>query len=44
MPFHSREESIMKNPLDSIAGTIVSGLVLTVVLYYFARHFLLVAG
>jgi hypothetical protein len=34
----------MKNPLDTIAGTIVSGLVLTVVLYYFARHFLVVAG
>lgn len=31
----------MKNPLDTIAGTIVSGLVLTVVLYLFARNFLL---
>lgn len=34
----------MKNPLDSITGTIISGLVLTVVLYYFARHFLVAAG
>jgi hypothetical protein len=34
----------MKNPLDSIAGTIVTGLVLTVVLYLVAKHFLLVAG
>jgi hypothetical protein len=31
----------MKNPLDSIAGTIVSGLVLTVILYVFVRQFLL---
>lgn len=30
----------MKNPLDSIAGTIVAGLVLVVILYFFARHFL----
>jgi hypothetical protein len=30
----------MKNPLDSIAGTIASGLALVVVLYFFARHFL----
>ena len=27
----------MKNPLDSLWGTVVSGLVLTVVLYYLAR-------
>ena len=32
----------MKNPLDSITGTIVSGLVLTLVLYLFARHFLVI--
>jgi len=31
----------MKNPLDSITGTIVSGLVLTVILYVFVRQFLL---
>jgi len=30
----------MKNPLDSISGTIVSGLVLTVILYVFAINFL----
>jgi hypothetical protein len=30
----------MKNPLDSIWGTIISGLVLTVILYVFARGFL----
>jgi hypothetical protein len=30
----------MKNPLDSITGTIISGLVLTVVLYVFAKNFL----
>lgn len=34
----------MKNPLDSIAGTIVSGLVLTVILYFFAANFLLRAA
>jgi hypothetical protein len=31
----------MKNPLDSIVGTIVSGLVLTVVLYFFVANFLM---
>jgi len=31
----------MKNPLDSITGTIVSGLVLTVILYVFVRQFLI---
>ena len=30
----------MKNPLDSLAGTIVSGLVLTAVLYYVVKTFL----
>ncbi len=34
----------MKNPLDSIWGTIISGLVLTVILYFFVRNFLVVAG
>jgi len=27
----------MKNPLDSLWGTVISGVVLTVVLYYLAR-------
>lgn len=31
----------MKNPLDSISGTIISGLVLTVILYFFVVNFLL---
>lgn len=30
----------MKNPLDSITGTLIAGLVLTVILYYFAKNFL----
>jgi hypothetical protein len=34
----------MKNPLDSILGTIISGLVLTVILYVFVRHFLGLTG
>ena len=28
----------MKNPLDSLWGTVISGLVLTVVLFYLARQ------
>ena len=35
-----REETPMKTPLDSIAGTIISGLVLTVILYFFVINFL----
>ncbi len=31
----------MKNPLDSITGTLISGLVLTVILYLFVPQFLL---
>ncbi len=31
----------MKNPLDSILGTIISGLVLTLILLVFAHNFLL---
>jgi uncharacterized membrane protein YkvI len=31
----------MKNPLDSIPGTIVSGLILTVILYFFLKNFIL---
>ena len=27
----------MKNPLDSLWGTVITGLILTVVLYYLAR-------
>lgn len=34
----------MKNPLDSITGTIISGLILTVILYYVVRNFLVAAG
>jgi len=34
----------MKNPLDTITGTIISGLVLTVILYLFVAKFLLVGG
>jgi uncharacterized integral membrane protein len=34
----------MKNPLDSIWGTIISGLVLTVILYVFAHNFLVSVG
>lgn len=30
----------MKNPLDSIWGTIISGLVVTIILYFFAWNFL----
>ena len=30
----------MKNPLDSLWGTIISGLVLTVILYYVVKNFL----
>jgi len=38
------EERTMKNPLDSLWGTVIAGLVLTVVLYVFANNFLLIAG
>ncbi len=31
----------MKNPLDSLWGTVISGLILTIVLYVFATHFLI---
>ena len=30
----------MKNPLDSLWGTVISGLVLTLVLHMIIRHFL----
>jgi hypothetical protein len=42
-PHAQQEETVMKNPLDSILGTIISGLVLTVVLFFFARNFLIVS-
>lgn len=31
----------MKNPLESVAGTIVSGLILTLVLVMFLKNFIL---
>lgn len=31
----------MKNPLDSLWGTVISGLILTIVLYYVAINFLI---
>ena len=34
------KESIMKNPLDSLWGTVISGFVLTAVLYVFVKNFL----
>ena len=34
----------MKNPLDSVSGTIIAGVVLTVVLYIFANGFLSPGG
>lgn len=30
----------MKNPLDSLWGTVISGLILTLVLYVFVKNFL----
>lgn len=30
----------MKNPLESVTGTIISGLILTVVLVFFLKNFL----
>jgi hypothetical protein len=34
----------MKNPLDSIVGTIIAGFVLTAILYVFVTNFLLQAA
>jgi len=31
----------VKNPLDSLWGTVISGLILTLVLYVFIKNFLL---
>jgi hypothetical protein len=36
-------EHAMKNPLESVTGTIISGVILTVVLVFFLKNFL-VAG
>jgi hypothetical protein len=38
----SQGANAMKNPLDSLWGTIISGLVLTVILYFIVRS--LIAG
>src|SRR5258708_4940811 len=32
-----REEGTMKNPLDSLWGTVIAGFVLTVILYYIVK-------
>jgi hypothetical protein len=37
---YSKEERTMKNPLDSLWGTVIAGVVLTAVLFVFARNFL----
>jgi len=37
---YSDKERSMKNPLDSLWGTVIAGLVLTAVLVFFARNFL----
>ena len=34
------EERTMKNPLDSLWGTVIAGFVLTAVLYVFVKNFL----
>jgi len=34
----------MKNPLDSITGTIISGFVLTIILYFVVKNFLVAAA
>ncbi len=30
----------MKNPLDSLWGTVISGLILTLILYYIVEYYL----
>ncbi|OJW85657.1 MAG: hypothetical protein BGO62_15830 [Thiobacillus sp. 65-1402] len=37
---YSMEGEIMKNPLDSLWGTVIAGVALTAVLFVFARNFL----
>jgi hypothetical protein len=34
----------MKNPLESVAGTIISGVLLTLVLVFFLKNFMSVGG
>ncbi len=34
----------MKNPLDSLWGTVITGVVLTVILYFVARAIMLPVG
>jgi hypothetical protein len=34
----------MKNPLESIAGTIISGVLLTLALVFFLKNFIVVGG
>lgn len=34
----------MKNPLESVTGAIVSGLILTIVLVFFLKNFVLAGG
>jgi hypothetical protein len=36
-PVRQREEEKMKNPLDSLWGTVIAGVVLTVILYYIVK-------
>ena len=36
-PLGCEQETPMKNPLDSLWGTVISGLVLTIILYYVVR-------
>jgi hypothetical protein len=40
-PVRQKRSITMKNPLDSIWGTIISGLVLTAILYFVVRNFLM---
>ena len=40
-PSTKQEEHTMKNPLDSLWGTIISGVILTAILYYVVKNFLL---
>ena len=36
-PVSQREEGKMKNPLDSLWGTVIAGFVLTIILYYIVK-------
>lgn len=42
--FFTARRLLMKNPLDSLWGTVISGLVLTLVLYLFVKNVLITAG